>query len=129
MRDLAVRCLSIHAAYRCRDRGACCTAGWPIPVEVDRLSVMRGALASGQLELADGGLQFADAFRSPPDAPKDTPAVLAMDGHACVCYRVGRNGVRRPSALSRELGAHVIVLTAPRTAAPVATRPSARADR
>ncbi len=26
-------CLSVHAAYRCRHSGACCTAGWTIPVE------------------------------------------------------------------------------------------------
>jgi Fe-S-cluster containining protein len=26
-------CLSIHAGYACRHSGACCTAGWPIPIE------------------------------------------------------------------------------------------------
>ena len=26
-------CLSIHARYPCAHSGACCTAGWPIPVE------------------------------------------------------------------------------------------------
>jgi Fe-S-cluster containining protein len=32
---VAVYTLSIHAGYRCRHSGACCTAGWRIPVEHD----------------------------------------------------------------------------------------------
>lgn len=28
-----VRALSFHASYRCRSSGACCSSGWPIPVE------------------------------------------------------------------------------------------------
>lgn len=28
--------LTVHATYSCRHTGACCTAGWPIPVEPDR---------------------------------------------------------------------------------------------
>jgi Fe-S-cluster containining protein len=28
-----IRCLSFHAAYRCRHSGACCTAGWAIPFD------------------------------------------------------------------------------------------------
>ena len=34
-------CLSIHAQYRCRHSGACCTAGWPIPVERERVAMLR----------------------------------------------------------------------------------------
>lgn len=29
-----VYCLSVHAAYRCRHSGACCSSGWAIPVEL-----------------------------------------------------------------------------------------------
>ena len=28
-----IRALSLHAKYGCRHSGACCTAGWRIPVE------------------------------------------------------------------------------------------------
>jgi len=30
-----VLALSVHAGYACRHSGACCTAGWPIPVETE----------------------------------------------------------------------------------------------
>jgi hypothetical protein len=33
--------LNFHLAYRCRHRGACCTAGWPIPVEPERAVLIR----------------------------------------------------------------------------------------
>jgi hypothetical protein len=39
---MAVYALSFHANYRCRHSGACCTAGWPIPVEA-RLLPLLGA--------------------------------------------------------------------------------------
>jgi len=43
-------CLSIHAAYACAHSGACCTAGWPIPVEAPLLSAVERKLlpVSGQ---------------------------------------------------------------------------------
>lgn len=49
--------LNIHAHYRCRHSGACCTAGWPIPVEVTR----RRALGTDMLlPQADGSCRFYD---------------------------------------------------------------------
>ncbi|HEX6465074.1 MAG TPA: hypothetical protein VFZ98_11490, partial [Vicinamibacterales bacterium] len=48
---MVIRCLSFHAAYRCRHAGACCRAGWTIPfdaAEVDRvhdLQIGRGRLS------------------------------------------------------------------------------------
>jgi hypothetical protein len=33
---VSVHALSTHATYRCRHAGACCTAGWRIPVDVDK---------------------------------------------------------------------------------------------
>ena len=35
-------CLSVHAPYRCAHAGACCTAGWPIPVEPGQLRAVWG---------------------------------------------------------------------------------------
>ena len=37
---MAVYALSFHANYRCRHSGACCTAGWPIPVEARLLPLL-----------------------------------------------------------------------------------------
>jgi len=48
--------LSIHADYRCRHAGACCTAGWEIPVEVHR----QPRVGTATLSTA-GGCRFFDA--------------------------------------------------------------------
>ncbi len=83
----AVRCLSMHAAYRCRDSGACCTAGWPIPVEADRLVQIEHALASGHLQPGGRRAGVAAPIQWLLHAPRDTPAVLAVAGGACVFHR------------------------------------------
>jgi hypothetical protein len=36
--------LTVHATYACRHTGACCTAGWPIPVEPDRRARLGAAV-------------------------------------------------------------------------------------
>jgi hypothetical protein len=48
--------LSIHADYRCRHAGACCTAGWEIPVEVHRQPLIGAATLA-----TAGGCRFFDA--------------------------------------------------------------------
>ena len=42
-------CLQMHAAYRCRHAGACCSAAWMVPAEPHVLQVVRsrGILAGG----------------------------------------------------------------------------------
>ncbi len=98
MGDRTVRCLSIHAGYRCRDSGACCTAGWPIPVETDRLDLLRSALASGRLSLADGRRGLTEAVDEPAGAPSETPGLLKTNAGACVFYRhagAGRCAIHR----------------------------------
>ncbi|HOC19086.1 MAG TPA: hypothetical protein PKK95_12500 [Vicinamibacterales bacterium] len=37
--------LSFQAGYRCRHSGACCTAGWPIPVDEGRAALIRAGSA------------------------------------------------------------------------------------
>ena len=34
-------CLDVHAAYGCEHSGACCTAGWPIPIEAPAYETVR----------------------------------------------------------------------------------------
>ena len=48
--------LSFHLPYRCRHSGACCTAGWPIPVEPERAVLIK----HGEW-LGDGGTLPRDA--------------------------------------------------------------------
>jgi Fe-S-cluster containining protein len=40
---MRVRCLSVHAGYACAHAGACCTAGWTIPVEEPLVQPLRAA--------------------------------------------------------------------------------------
>lgn len=67
--------LRFHAAYRCRDSGACCTAGWPIPVEATLYRTLEAAVGARSPA-------FVDA-----DLPADYARLLAMDAHgACVFH-------------------------------------------
>ena len=59
---MAVFSLSIHADYRCRHSGVCCSSDWDVPVE---LAIYRGLAEV----LRSGALQVA--------APDGLPAVLA----------------------------------------------------
>ncbi len=79
-----VRSLSVHASYRCRHAGACCTSNWPIPVEADRLAALQAALASGRLRPVSGDARAA--VERVPDAPADTPAILARHGACCAFF-------------------------------------------
>lgn len=74
--------LSTHLAYACRHSGACCTAGWPIPIEHDRAAAVASAIAAGRVEAPPRWHAPAAA------APADVAGVLARrpDG-ACVFYR------------------------------------------
>jgi len=92
--------LSLHAAYRCRHAGACCTAGWPIPVEADRLAAMRAAVATSALS-SPRGADAGSLFTSPDDAPADTPALLGVKDHMCVFFDADHG---RLCAVQRALG-------------------------
>ena len=47
----SVRALSIHADYRCRHAGACCTSAWDIPVEPGTEERLRAGLPTGAVGL------------------------------------------------------------------------------
>ena len=79
-----VRVLSFHAPYRCHNSGACCTASWPIPVEADRLTRLRIELATGALKPPVPGAP--SPFQMVPDAPPETPALLAVHHGRCVFH-------------------------------------------
>lgn len=99
---VATFALSFHAAYACRDSGACCTSGWPIPIEIDSLARADRAIDEGRLHTArDVSVtdvktvhrdraqpSAAPAFIRPAGAPPETPARVATTTEgACVFYR------------------------------------------
>jgi hypothetical protein len=79
-----VRVLSFHAEYRCQNSGACCTANWPIPVEADRLARLQAGLATGVLRPAVS--HGPPPLEILPDAPPETPALLAVHEGHCVFH-------------------------------------------
>lgn len=97
---LGVRSLSFHSQYGCMSTGECCTAGWPIPIEADRLARARLAIASGLLRPADA---TAGPWLTPQDAPADTPALVGVSHDTCVFFdREGRRRCRIQSALGHD---------------------------
>ena len=89
--------LSFHADYGCRERGACCTAGWPIPIEPDRRARVEVALARGELDdVAAAPAVFVTANHV-------TAAEALVAVHDGVCVFHSSRGAQR-CAIHRALG-------------------------
>ena len=100
-----VLCLAHHATFACCRSGACCTSGWPIHVETERLAALRHAVGAGRLiiplDCADEGLPFLE----PPSLPPGAGAVLrTRTSGACVFYE--RDGGL--CAIQRTLGHNLL---------------------
>jgi Fe-S-cluster containining protein len=91
---MLVRSLSVHAEYRCRRSGACCTSNWPIPIEADRLSRLRIAIADGHLTPRPGAPPFA--------RDRDAPALLGVSAGACVFFDASTRLCRVHDALGHD---------------------------
>jgi len=79
--------LSIHADYKCRHSGACCTADWDVPVELPLYRNLDEALRSARIVPA----AVADASAPPliveGDLPDDAGAMVARTSTGdCVFY-------------------------------------------
>jgi hypothetical protein len=93
--------LSIHADYRCRHSGVCCSSDWDVPVDVPVYRSLGEALARGRVDAVgvphdEGAVLVVD-----DELPDDAAAMVARtkEGH-CVFFH-------RPSGLCvvhRELG-------------------------
>ena len=70
---MTVYALSIHAGWRCDRSGACCTSGWPIPVERALDLRLRRALHAGVLEL---GATVAGTRARDAASPRSTTTLL-----------------------------------------------------
>src|SRR4030095_8008646 len=84
---MSVYSLSIHADYRCRHSGACCTADWDVPVEVPLYRTLDEALSAGTVAPA-GRLDGNSAVLIVEDQlPHDAAAMVARTATGdCVFY-------------------------------------------
>ena len=81
--------LSIHADYRCRHSGACCTADWDVPVELPIYRSLDDRLRNGSLRVAPAAEPLSP-FIVEPDMPDDAAAMLERtDGGDCVFFERG----------------------------------------
>ena len=75
--NASVFCLSVHAGWRCRHSGACCSSGWAIPVEAPLHRKLRTANAGA----------FAAGIESRGDLPEGLSGVLrTRDDGSCVFF-------------------------------------------
>ena len=87
------RCLSLHAGYGCRHSGACCTAGWTIPIE---------PAAFARVRLHFGHAKSALLFKTGLDFPEGAAAIVeTREDGACAFFESDRG---RLCAIHRELG-------------------------
>ena len=84
---MAVYSLSIHADYRCRHSGACCTADWDVPVELPLYRTLDEALTAGRVA-PPGGFDRNDAVLIVEDElPDEAAAMIARTATGdCVFY-------------------------------------------
>jgi Fe-S-cluster containining protein len=81
-----VRSLGIHADYRCRHSGECCSADWDVPVEVPVYRSLDEACRTGRLRTAPQASAL-DPFIVDPDLPDDAGAMLERnDAGECVFF-------------------------------------------
>src|SRR3954470_7115588 len=102
-----VRSLSIHADYRCRHSGECCSMGWDVPVELPVFKSLTEALASGRLKTAEGTEALAP-FIVGPDLPDEAAAMFERtpDGRCVFLERSSRLCV-----VHRDLGEPALAAT------------------
>ena len=76
--------LSIHADYRCRHSGACCSTHWDVPVELPVYRTLQEAVAEGRLRPHDAA-KHLDPFVVEPDLPDSAAAIFERtDAGECV---------------------------------------------
>lgn len=85
--------LSLHADYRCRHSGLCCSTDWDVPVEVPVYRSLDEAYRAGRLRRsADAEAAGLEPFVTGPDLPDDTGALFQRtDEGRCVFFERGPN--------------------------------------
>lgn len=86
-----VTALSIHADYRCRHSGHCCSTDWDVAVEVPVYRRLDEALRAGTLRVSPEAAGL-EPFILGPDLPADTTAIFQRtDDGRCVFFERGPN--------------------------------------
>lgn len=79
--------LSIHADYRCRHSGACCTADWDVPVEVTLYRTLDEALTAARLVPAGLPNEASPPLIVEDELPEGAAAMVARTSTGdCVFY-------------------------------------------
>jgi len=92
---MTVLALNLHAGFACRHSGACCTAGWPIPVEAAAADAVRAhAIVPAAALSTDGQLPEWAAAVLVPLPGGDCPAFDRSGGSLCTIQkRLGHGGL------------------------------------
>jgi Fe-S-cluster containining protein len=104
--DPGAFCLSVHAGYGCRHSGACCTAGWAIPVEGPAFEAIRGHFrcqtVNREIHDSPSDTSPRGLFRTGGPLPEGAAAMLNLreDG-ACVFFDAAGGRLCR---IHRDLG-------------------------
>jgi hypothetical protein len=81
-----VRALSIHADYRCRHSGVCCTLHWDVPMELAVYRSLKEAVSTGRLKTSPEAAGL-EPFVVDPALPEDEAAIFErLDSGACVFF-------------------------------------------
>jgi Fe-S-cluster containining protein len=94
-------CLTIHAGYKCGHSGACCTAGWPIPIEAERVTGLR---LRGLLHEANGRNRVSRESRDEQRSGRQFTVRSADDG-SCAFYDADHG---RLCSIQRDAGAELM---------------------
>jgi hypothetical protein len=102
-----VRALSIHADYRCRHSGVCCTLHWDVPMALPVYRSLKEAVAAGRLTPSPEAAGL-DPFVVHPDLPEDEAAIFErVDSGACVFF----DRESRLCLVHRDLGEQALATT------------------
>jgi hypothetical protein len=104
-----IRALSIHADYRCRHSGVCCTMPWDVPMELPVYRSLTDAVANGRLKTsAEAAAAGLEPFVANPELPEDEAAIFErLDHGACVFFEPES----RHCIVHRDLGERALATT------------------
>ena len=94
--------LSCHVDYACRHSGACCRAGWPLPVESRVVPAIDAAVTAGRVPTVDGSVVW---LRETPEAPEGMAGTFRLADGACV-FHVAREAAGHGAAAARHCAVH-----------------------